>query len=163
MRKPKRKLGSLLLLAALGLAGPAQADSQPFASEDLTRYQQQYQGKQWLLLLWSVDCPPCFKELAVLSRLATQQPELRVVLVNTDDDDQLTRERQQIVAKYGLEHLPNFHFADGQGSHSRYRIDPTWYGELPRSYFFEADGTRHGRSGLVTAELLERWLTKQPG
>lgn len=157
------KLRALLLLTAVMFAGPAFPASQPFAGEQLERFQQRYLGQQWLLLLWSVDCPPCFKELAVLSRLAEQQPDLRVVLVNADDDDRLLQERQQIVARYRLDKLPNFHFADGQGSHSRYRIDPQWYGELPRSYFFEADGTRHGRSGLVTAELLERWLTNRQG
>lgn len=136
----------------------AHAESKVFTQENFTQIKQQYQGKQWLMLLWSVDCPPCFKELSLIAKMRKTQPELNLVIINVDDSDEVDAEREEVLSSYGLTDLTNYYFADGQGDRNRYLIDASWYGELPRSYFVEASGKFHGKSGLVSKPLLTRWL-----
>jgi thiol-disulfide isomerase/thioredoxin len=134
------------------------AESIAFDKAQLASLKAQYMGKQWLMLLWSVDCPPCFKELAIIQKLQRQHNDLAVVIINTDGNDEIKTERTEIIEKFELTTIANFHFADGQGDQSRFHIDPQWYGELPRSYFVESNGKFHGKSGLVNKSTLTKWL-----
>lgn len=134
------------------------AESIAFDKSQLTTVKTQNMGKQWLMLLWSVDCPPCFKELAIIQKLQQKHEDLAVVIINTDANDEINGERKDIIEKFELSNFTNFHFVDGEGDQSRFFIDPNWYGELPRSYFFESDGKSHGKSGLVNKSLLTQWL-----
>jgi len=134
------------------------AESIAFNKAQLEIVKTQNMGKQWLMLLWSVDCPPCFKELAILQKLQRQHGDLAVVIINTDANDEIENECKDIIEKFELTDFSNFHFVDGQGDQSRFIIDPNWYGELPRSYFIESNGKFHGKSGLVNQSLLTRWL-----
>ncbi|MFT5164280.1 MAG: hypothetical protein ACI9FJ_002881, partial [Alteromonadaceae bacterium] len=59
---------------------------------------------------------------------------------------------------YQLSGLTHLHFIHGRGAQGRYAIDPSWYGELPRSYFYDAAGGRTAKSGLVNNETLKKWL-----
>jgi thiol-disulfide isomerase/thioredoxin len=136
------------------------AESIAFDKTQLTTVKKQNMGKQWLMLLWSVDCPPCFKELAIIQKLQKKHDDLAVVIINTDDSDEINAERKEIIEKFELTNFTNFHFLDGEGDQSRFFIDPNWYGELPRSYFFESNGKSHGKSGLVNKTLLTQWLVK---
>lgn len=147
-----------ILIVSLLFSGNVLANSGAFSAEQFDKIKQQYQGKQWMVLMWSLDCPPCFKELAHVSKLKEGNPQLPVVLINADGDAQLSGERAALIAKYGLTGLTNLHFEDGQASQSRFAIDPSWYGELPRSYFYKADGTRKAKSGLVSEVALTKWL-----
>jgi len=131
-----------------------------FNQQQFEQIKQQYQGKQWLMLLWSVDCPPCFKELALVSELYHQRGPLNIVLINTDADEAASTERQHIINKFNLASLANYHFVDGSATKSRYLIDPSWYGELPRSYFVEQNGKFNGQSGLIKRALLQHWLVQ---
>lgn len=153
-----KKLGSIILIWFLLGSGIAVAESVAFDKEQFAALKKGNMGKQWLMLLWSVDCPPCFKELAILQKLKGQYDDLAVVIINTDANDEITDERVDIIEKFKLDNLANFHFVDGKGDQSRFYIDPNWYGELPRSYFVESDGTFHGKSGLVNQSLLTKWL-----
>ena len=129
-----------------------------FNKEQLTKVKVENKGKQWLMLLWSVDCPPCFKELAILQKLKNKYDDLPVVIINTDADDESVEERKAVINKFELNHLTNLHFVDGKADQSRFLIDPQWYGELPRSYFIEKNGQFHGKSGLVNKVILTQWL-----
>jgi len=153
-----KQLSSIILIWFLLGNGIAVAESIPFDKEQFATLKKENMGKQWLMLLWSVDCPPCFKELAIIQELQGQHDDLAVVIINTDASDEITAERIDVIEKFELDNLANFHFVDGKGDQSRFYIDPSWYGELPRSYFVESDGTFHGKSGLVNQSLLTRWL-----
>lgn len=147
-----------LLLCVSCWVNDTYASSIVFDETQLSKIKKKHQHKQWLMLLWSVDCPPCFKELAIIQKLQNEHDNLAVVIINTDADDDMTNERIDIIEKFELEKLSNFHFADGKGDQSRFLIDSTWYGELPRSYFVESNGKFHGRSGLVKESSLRHWL-----
>lgn len=152
------KFGLLFLLCVFCCFQYAHANSTVFNQEQFDKIKQQNQGKQWLMLLWSVDCPPCFKELAIIQKLATKHDNLAVVIINTDADEEVTTERTQIIDKFKLNELSVFHFANDKADHSRFIIDPSWYGELPRSYFIEKNGKFHGKSGLVKESMVSQWL-----
>jgi hypothetical protein len=133
-------------------------NSQVFGSDIYEEIKQKYQGKKWLTLLWSVDCPPCMKELAIVKTLQQQQSELPIVIINVDTFEGSAQQRNNVVAHFNLASQINLHFSDGLEDQSRYLIDPHWFGELPRSYFIDEAGTFHGKSGLASKPLLERWL-----
>ena len=136
-----------------------------FNSTALEEQKLQLEGQQWMLLLWSVDCPPCFKELKLVKRLHETLSEKRnnksetlpVMLVNVDEID-AEHERREIISEMGLNSFSHYYFPEGQNQRGRFLIDPTWSGELPRSYFIDSKGRFHGRSGLVKQALLEKWL-----
>lgn len=153
-----KKLTCVFLVWSLFSLNLSYAQSVAFNKTKLSTIKTQNMGKQWLMLLWSVDCPPCFKELAIVQKLQRQHDDLAVVIINTDANDETEQERESIIEKFELNNLSNFHFVDGQGDQSRFVIDPNWYGELPRSYFVESSGKFHGKSGLVDQALLTKWL-----
>ena len=131
---------------------------QAFNQQVFQQVKEKYQGTKWLMLLWSVDCPPCMKELALVQALRQTKNDLAVVMINVDSDEGSAQQRQEILQQFNLAGLNHFYFRDGFEDHSRYLIDPQWFGELPRSYFVDEAGTLHGKSGLVAKALLEKWL-----
>ena len=153
-----KKLSCALFIGFLFGTSVSFAESIAFDKTQLAMLKTQHMGKQWLMLLWSVDCTPCFKELAIIQKLQRQHNDLAVVIINTDANDEVKTERTEIIEKFELGNITHFHFIDGQGDQIRFHIDPHWYGELPRSYFVASDGQFHGKSGLVNKSTLAKWL-----
>ena len=148
----------LFLVVALFFSDNASAESKVFSASTFKELKQQNLGKQWLMILWSVDCPACFKELALIQKIRAINSDINVVIINADDNDEVEDERQKVISSYELSSLQNYYFADGEGDQARFIIDSTWYGELPRSYFIESNGKFHGKSGLVNEKLVRKWL-----
>jgi len=155
-----KKVSFVFLIFCLCYTNYIHASSIEFNQEQLTLIKKQNMGKQWLMLLWSVDCPPCFKELAIIQKLQNKDNNLAVVIINTDANNDITKERIEIIAKFKLSSVSNFHFIEGENEQSRYIIDSNWYGELPRSYFVDRKGKFHGKSGLVKSTTIGQWLTQ---
>ncbi|MBA6232650.1 MULTISPECIES: TlpA family protein disulfide reductase [unclassified Colwellia] len=133
---------------------------QPISDEALKDLKQRKLGKRWLLVLWSLDCPACFKELKLIQAIQETEKStaLNIVFINTDDNRDIQFERKQILAFYNMQPYENFYFVDGQADKNRYQIDPNWYGELPRSYFVNKAGKFQGKSGLLGEESIKTWL-----
>ncbi len=129
-----------------------------FNPQTFAQIKQQYYGQKWLLILWSVECPPCMKELALVKTLQQEQEDLAVVIINVDTGEEHEVQRQEIIAHFQLTQVTQLYFRDGFKAHSRYLIDPQWFGELPRSYFIDEAGVFHGKSGLVDKIILSKWL-----
>ncbi len=156
-------LTSALLMGTLFISGLVQAEpvgnsSIEFSKVRFEQVTQERKGQKWLALLWSVDCPPCMKELALVQKLQQKQKNLAVVIINTDTEESSEQERADIIKHFKLMNLKNFHFTQGQEAQQRYQVDPQWFGELPRSYFIDEQGKFHGKSGLIAEELLTQWL-----
>ena len=130
-----------------------------FNSSVFTQLKQQHLGKNWLIILWSLDCHACFKELALVQKMLRKDKKLAIVLINVDDNQILMQERLNVLAKYQLGALQHFYFLEGQAAAGRYMLDPSWYGELPRSYFIAQQGRFFGRSGLIAHSTIKQWLT----
>lgn len=155
------KIIKMIVVVFMLSAHAGWAQIQPFSSQNLAAVKTEWHGKNWIMLLWSLDCPPCFKELATVQKLRLSHPALPVLLVNVDDLGELAEEREQVLVTFGLQGMPNLYFVEGQAARSRYTIDPQWGGELPRSYFIDKNGGLRGRSGLVSEALLTQWLIPQ--
>lgn len=150
--------GLVLSIALLAMSCVATA-LEPLHRGDYQQVLEQ-QPRPLLVVLWSVDCPPCYDELAALGRLHQEGETLPVVLVNTDtrrSSDEVAATLQQ----HNTDALPNYQFADPVPARQRREIDPNWYGELPRSYLIEEDSIQ-GHSGTLTEERLRQWLQSLP-
>jgi hypothetical protein len=114
-------------------------------------------NEPFLLVLWSVDCAPCFREFAEFQKLRREGRQLPLVLVATDG----LAERERVgaaLARFGLQDVENWIFADGNAAKLRFEIDPAWYGEMPRSYFYGRDGQRKAVSGGLSGAQVTAWL-----
>lgn len=146
----------LIFLAVLLLAGLARADVQPYVVGSLQKIEGERRGKPFILTFWSASCTHCPTELKALGDLLRQYPRLDLVIVATDTPAE-TPELQRLAQGYGLGEQAQWVFADPQPERLRYEIDRRWYGELPRTYFYDRQHRRDGRSGAVPAEQLEQW------
>lgn len=125
----QNRLLKYLFLVLLCLPGLATAELKPFSSGSLKEITAQRDGKPFLLVLWSMDCPPCLKELEHIGRLRAQFPNQGLVLVSTDGPEYAT-EVEGLLARHGLTDSENWYFADNFPERLRYHIDPnpslTW-------------------------------------
>jgi thiol-disulfide isomerase/thioredoxin len=115
--------------------------------------------KPALVLLWSVDCAPCQREMPELARLTRASRFASVVLISTDDIDK-TPDIGRILRSAGFP--PNVKarvFGHTDASRLRYEIDPKWHGETPRHYFMTATKT-DAWSGPLYLGPLDQWQDK---
>lgn len=141
-----RLLAVLVLGAAL--AAPALADSRPFVTGSMAGIHAAHSGKPHVIALWSIDCPPCHEELAMLGAWQRENPTARVVLISTDTGSAAAADAA--LRKHELDSVENWVFADDFAERLRHEIDPAWHGELPRSYL------HNGKTTLVVSGRLER-------
>lgn len=116
-----------------------------------------HQGQPFVLALWSLDCTHCREDLEILGKLQAKYRKLKVVLLATDTPNREV-ELQSVIKHYALQQAESWVFADSYTERLRHQIDPEWYGELPRTYFFAADGQVTAQSGQISLEETERWV-----
>jgi len=145
------------LLLLLCLPGLATAELHSFSDKSLDKITAAHHGQPFLLVLWSIDCPPCLKELEQIGQLRTQFLPNSLVLISTDNIEYADKV-QQVLSRYGLDNAENWLFSGNFPERLRYQIDPNWYGELPRAYFYDANHNRAGKSGALNADLIHQWI-----
>ena len=125
----------------------------------LDSYQKIIESRQapFIVNLWSIDCPPCRKELVMLRELSQQYPQLDVVLISTDEPEYRS-EVLDVMNELGLGQLEAWHFDDPFVERLRFAIDKTWFGELPRTYFYSLEGEVEAVSGIVELQKLTSWM-----
>lgn len=139
-------------------AGAAHELSTPLSTVALiAEIKEVFSGSEFLVGLWSMTCAPCLAELKLMAELLEDQPDLPFVLISTDPITERD-EAFELLRDYGLAERDSWMFADNFTERLRYSIDPGWYGELPRSYFFDDDHRMHSHSGTLTRELLQSWF-----
>jgi thiol-disulfide isomerase/thioredoxin len=149
-------IGLIVALLTL-IPSSATADHKAFQADSLKQIEQQYAGKSFLLVLWEVSCFPCHEEMVLLEKLKKDHPDANVVFVSTDNFSK-QQEVNAMLVSHGLENIDSWLFADANIEKLRYSIDPEWFGELPRNYIYDIDGSRIGFSGKLTQEILDEWL-----
>ena len=139
---------------------PSHADNfRPFTDGSFEQIKGSFAGGEFLVGLWSVDCPPCLVELDMMGEVLKLNPDFPFVLISTDsiDDREFAAE---FLEEFDLHQKESWMFADNFEERLRYSIDPNWFGELPRSYFFDSDHQMNAPSGIMTAELLQAWFSR---
>ena len=156
----RNTINKLILFFAFIIAGlPVMAEEglKAFVSGSYAQILEQHNHQAFVLVLWSVDCPPCHKELKMLGKLAEKNQKLNVVLVSTDSEVE-SNEVSVIMKKYKVEKLESWIFRGESDQVLRYEIDRRWYGELPRSYFFKPSAAKQVISGVLSEKKLLSWL-----
>lgn len=152
----------VLVMLTMGGWHPLWAEDlvfKPFRSDSYRQMLAASAHEPFLLAIWSVDCPSCLKDMANLKAIHEKHPALKIVMLAVDDGEALP-EIRRIIAEERLETLENWVFADENPEKLRYEIDPAWFGELPRTYFFDAAHRRVGKSGALTMDEFEAELAK---
>jgi len=148
----------LLLVAMLIMSAELSAgEVRPFMSGSMAQIEAEHKNQPFILMLWSLTCAYCPTELKTLGELTRKNPALNVVLVATDTLDD-SQEIAQRLAGYGLDNAEQWVFADAMPERLRFEIDRRWYGEVPRSYFYNRDHQREVKMGLVGSVFIEEWM-----
>lgn len=152
MKRPSFKL-SILLIAFAFAAGinAGETSLKPFASGSYQKLLDDHKDKPLMLVIWSITCSSCLKDMALLNLMHKANPNITMVMLATDDET-ATGQIQQILAKNELSGLENWVFSGDNPQKLRYEIDPKWYGELPRTYFLDKKHGREGVSGVLTEQ-----------
>lgn len=151
----------LLFIWLLTIAGVASATEgvRPFVLGSMAQIQEEHAGKPFVLFLWSLTCTYCPTELKMLGEFKQQHPDLNLVLIAADTPD----DEPEIVshlADYGLNKVERWVFAEDMPERLRFEIDRRWYGEVPRTYFYDQSHQREAKTGLVGQEYVKSWLAR---
>lgn len=147
-------INSLLIVLTMLVAVSARAESkplQPFVDGSYQQILSAHEGRPLVLVIWSLTCSSCLKEMRSLNAWRQSTPDLEMILLSTDDISEQD-EVLQMLRKHELDGLENWIFADENAQKLRFQIDPRWYGELPRMYFFNAKHEREGVSGVLSEQ-----------
>jgi len=152
---------SLVFVLTLGCMGATSAAEsiRPFTLGSLAQVLAPREGKPFILVLWSLECQYCPTELKMLSELKRSHPKLDVVLIATDavsDTPQLLSRTES----YGIGKAEQWVFAEDMPERLRLEIDGRWYGEVPRTYFYDRKHQREVKTGLVHKKFFEDWLVR---
>ncbi len=152
------------LLAMSLMVGASGAQSQllsPFISGSLQQIVDAQRGKPFVLMFWSLDCTHCQHDLQQWGKLSQNKPAPALVLVAVDGPEQQAAIRARL-QQYRLTGQPAWVFAESPEK-LRFEIDRRWYGELPRTYFYRADGQYQAVSGKLAPQQLQNWLREVKG
>ena len=149
-------------LLSLSIVVPVQAQEGYIRTFNPGSYQQilhENAGQPFVLAIWSLDCPSCIKDMKVISDLHIKYPELKIVMLSTDESSNMMGVKGML-ARNGLNDLESWIFGNADAQKLRYEIDPSWFGELPRTYFYTVTQTRTGKSGAMNSAEFEAQITK---
>ena len=151
----------LFLFLMLLISQQVYAESlKPFVGASKIEIEKAYVGQPMVLAFWSLDCPYCMDELNVVADLVKKHPKIKLVLVNTDG---LTAS-QEVVKALNKMRLPQVYeawqFAEADEDRLRYSVDKNWYGELPRTYYYENSHQVKAISGSPDLIWLKNWTSK---
>ncbi len=141
---------SLFSYAALQAEEPIKI----FAQNSYQKIIEEKSHKPFILILWSIDCPPCYEELKFLGQYLKQHKKITMVFVSTDPLSELNNV-QAFIQEVHLDNQEHWIYASESRRKLDYSIDPHWYGELPRSYFFIPGHNRKSYSGKITDQQLK--------
>lgn len=128
-----------------------------FEQGSIEDIKQAHQGETFLLTLWSLDCPPCHDELKLLGQWLKKNPRENLIVISTDSIES-HQAAEQTIREYGLQSARHWMFADRYVERLRHSIDPDWFGELPRSYFYDSEHHATAHTGVLSAAMLHRWV-----
>ncbi|MDK3022232.1 hypothetical protein QO239_06365 [Cupriavidus taiwanensis] len=153
MMRSRRQLLAAAVAAAAACAllpGTANAADRVavFDSANASRIAASQRGKPFVLVVWSLDCVYCKRNFDALGKLRAKHPGLRVVTLATDSAEALPQV-QQVLDRVKLTNHA-WMFGHEPQERLRYAVDPDWMGEMPRTYFYRADGQRQGVSGVIS-------------
>jgi len=157
-------LGMVLLALSVNSAF-ADAEIQPLLRGSYKKIIAAHVNKPFIVGLWSVSCTHCAADLEMFERLLKKYPGFNLVLISTDTPEvkpviarTLNRYHLGSTGNKGLGSVESWVFADSYTERLHFEVDSQWYGELPRTYFFDAKGKVTGISGVLNEQQTESWI-----
>jgi hypothetical protein len=148
---------SLLFLAALNT--PVQAEPSAFTSGSYQQIVTSNANRPFMLVIWSTSCLSCLKDMKLLSTIHQSRPELKMIMLAADELS-VIEQAQQILEKNQLAGIESWIYAEENTQKLQFEIDPKWYGELPRTYFFDKAHQRTGVSGVLSKDDYDAMFAK---
>jgi len=96
--------------------------------------------KPFVMMFWSIDCSPCLSEMRKISTLSANEKK-KFVFISTDGHE-LKKEIGNLLHQLDLENENNWVFNSNDIDEIISVIDKRWYGETPRSYYFDKKNHR---------------------
>lgn len=151
----------LFLIVTLGLTKTADAAEavRPFVSGSLQQILNTREGKPFILVFWSLECQFCPTELKMIGEFKRRYPKLDVVFVATDTLQEVSQLADR-AKHYGTDKMEQWVFAEDMPERLRFEIDRRWYGEVPRTQFYDRTHHHETKTGLVSQQFLEDWLAR---
>jgi hypothetical protein len=138
---------------------PVQAEPAAFSSGSYQQLLTRHDHQPFMLVVWSVNCPSCLKDMALLNSIHQSRPELNIIMLAADELA-ATEQAQKILEKNQLSELESWIYAEENTQKLQFEIDPKWYGELPRTYFFDKAHQRTAVSGVISKDEYETMFAK---
>lgn len=157
-----RRLIALAFALWLPNAQAAELVLEPFVADTMNELRTRYAGRPFMIAFWSVTCEPCREEMRDWKTLQRRYRGVPLILVGTDGPDAQAAARE-FLQRESPRAERQFMFADRHTERLRYSIDPKWRGELPRTYFYDAQHRAAARSGRLDPAWVENWLRQQTG
>lgn len=154
-----------LLLCFSAACTSAAQEIKPFVRGSHEQIVSARAGKPFIISFWSLACTNCRDDLAMFGSLAQKYLDFELVIVSTDSPEQ-KQEIAQTLQRYrlggaGLSRIESWVFADSFAERLRFEVDTQWYGELPRTYFYDAQGHVMALSGTLDHAQTERWIRER--
>lgn len=154
----RRLLTGLVLILAAWAPPASAAGPQSFTPGSLDAIKAKHAGRPFILSMWSVNwCGHCITELTMLGKVARNNKSLPLVLVSTDTPE-FSAAIQQTLDRLGLAQKENWVFDDDIPERLRQAVDPSWHGELPRTYLYDARHQREAVMGVLGEKQLQAWI-----
>ena len=131
----------------------------PLTAADARALFAQRPEKPRVIASWSIDCAYCHQNLKTLADEAKKRRSFELILVAIEPIESAAT-LASLQKKLAGRKFTSYAVADATMEQFRYAIDPAWAGEMPRTWFIGADGSRQSYSGVVKGDLLSSWLSK---
>ena len=158
-----RRRRFLACLAVLLGSGGARLSAAPLVwEEDSWAEMFARRGERaFVVAFWSLECPPCYRELDQWAALKRRLAILDLVLVSVDGPE-AAEEIEAVLEERGLGWAEARVFEEGNSLRLRRAVDPAWRGELPRTYFLRGGRVVRAVSGVPDPGFVEGWLLERP-
>ena len=131
-----------LLLSFSSLS--AQASDDPtvnvFYPHSYAEILKNHNGEEFNMVFWSVICSPCLKELQLISQKKLYLNS-KFVFIAVDGDD-LMADVKKYIHKVGLNNQEHWVFKHTLIDENVNVVDSSWFGVVPRNYFFDYEHNR---------------------
>ncbi|BCG64038.1 MAG: hypothetical protein methR_P1803 [Methyloprofundus sp.] len=112
----------------------------------------------FVLIVWSINCAACLAEMELIHEIQ-QQANIKLIMLSVDGHE-FRNEMLQVIQQNRLESIEQWFFAEDNSPALRYLVDKHWYGELPRTYFFDKQHKKIGISGVLKSTEYQSYINK---
>ena len=134
-------------------------DFMPFDMNTRQVIEKRYIDQPLIISFWSIDCPYFIDDLKKLGKALSKNTNVKLITVCVDGKES-AKKAERILSQANLPKHEKYQYAEVDEDRLRYNIDPSWYGELPRTYFYDAAHQVTPLSGKISNSFLDKWFKK---